>query len=232
MDAPLLNYGDGPRAIYEELKQRIINGSLAAGSELKIMPLAVELGVSIVPVREAIRILAAENLVTLRPRRSPVIAKLDRRELVEINRIRGALEPLVLEDAVSRHTPESLRSCEELLEKDRNCADLWENVELNKQFHLALLSPSTHKRTIAIISDQYVGISRLTHYLVMNHPALVDPHHEEHRAIFDAVRDQDRTLAVALMREHIDRATERTSGLLREDGTAAEPSAARFDSGQ
>ena len=74
MSAPLLNYGDGPQAIYEELKQRIISGQLAAGSELKIMPLAGELGVSIVPVREAIRILAAENLVTLRPRRSPVIA--------------------------------------------------------------------------------------------------------------------------------------------------------------
>lgn len=216
MDAPLLNYGDGPQAIYEELKQRIISGQLVAGSELKIMPLAGELGVSIVPVREAIRILAAENLVTLRPRRSPIIAKLDRRELIEINRIRSALEPLVLEDAISRHTAETLSTCEELLERDRQCTDIWENVELNKQFHLALLSPSALKRMIAIISAQYVGISRLTHYLVMNHPGLVDPHHDEHRAILDAVRAANEKLAVALMREHIDRATERTRGLLDE----------------
>lgn len=218
MDVPLVNYGDGPRAIYEELKRRIISGKLVAGSELKIMPLADELGVSIVPVREAIRILAAENLITLRPRRSPVIAKIDRRDLVEINRIRGALEPIALEDAVPRHTPETLAVCEELLERDRQCTDIWENVELNRQFHLALLAPSTYKRTIAIISDQYVGIARMTHYLVMNHPKLVDPHHEEHRAILDAVSRAKPDLAVELLSEHIDRATKRTRGLLADAG--------------
>ena len=62
----LVKYGDGPQAIYEEIKQRIITGELKGGSELKIMPLANDLGVSIVPVREAIRILAAEDLIILR----------------------------------------------------------------------------------------------------------------------------------------------------------------------
>ncbi len=74
MESTLLNYGDGPRAIYEVLKQQIISGKLEAGSELKIMTLANELGVSIVPIREAIRILATEDLVVLRPRRSPIKA--------------------------------------------------------------------------------------------------------------------------------------------------------------
>ncbi|MCY3875386.1 MAG: GntR family transcriptional regulator [Rhodobacteraceae bacterium] len=218
MEGTLLNYGDGPRAIYEELKQRIIAGELEGGSELKIMPLASELGVSIVPVREAIRILAAEDLIVLRPRRSPVVAKVEQRDLIEINRIRGALEPVVLEDAVPRHTPDTLAGCESLLEQDRACGDLWEKVELNRRFHLALLAPSPFDRTISIISDQYVGLARLTHFRVMNEPGLIDQHHAEHEAILTAVTQADVTLAATLLREHIDRATGRARDLLDTSG--------------
>ena len=218
MEGTLLNYGDGPRAIYEELKQRIIAGELEGGSELKIMPLASELGVSIVPVREAIRILAAEDLIVLRPRRSPVVAKVEQRDLIEINRIRGALEPVVLEDAVPRHTPDTLAGCESLLEQDRACGDLWEKVELNRRFHLALLAPSPFDRTISIISDQYVGLARLTHFRVMNEPGLIDQHHAEHEAILTAVTQADVILAATLLREHIDRATGRARDLLDTSG--------------
>ena len=228
MGGALLNYGDGPRAIYEVLKERIIAGELEGGSELKIMSLASELGVSTVPVREAIRILAAEDLIILRPRRSPVVAKVDQRDLVEINRIRGALEPFVLEDAVPRHTQDTLAGCGSLLEQDRTCGDLWEKVELNRQFHLALLAPSPFDRTISIISDQYVGLARLTHFLVMNEPGLVDPHHAEHEAILNAVRETDVALAVTLLREHIDRATGRARDLLADSGAESdEPPAFR-----
>lgn len=209
-----LNYGDGPRAIYEALKERIISGELPAGSELKIMPLASELGVSIVPVREAIRILAAEDLIELRPRRSPVIAKLDQRDLVEINRIRRALEPLVLDDAVARHTSQTLNQCKALLDEDRACADLWQKVELNKAFHLALLAPSVMRRTISIIADQYVGMTRITHVMVMKHPEMIDAHDAEHEAVFEAVRTGQTAGAVSLLEKHIDRATERVRALL------------------
>lgn len=217
-----LNYGDGPRAIYEALKERIISGELPAGSELKIMPLANELGVSIVPVREAIRILAAEDLIELRPRRSPVIAKLDQRDLVEINRIRRALEPLVLDDAVGRHSEGTLARCKVLLDEDRTCTDLWQKVELNKEFHLALLAPSVMRRTISIIADQYVGMTRITHVMVMKHPEMIDAHDAEHEAVFEAVRTRETARAVSLMEKHIDRATERVGALLEEDGESGE----------
>ncbi len=209
MAETLVKYGDGPRAIYEEIKQRIIAGELKGGSELKIMPLADELGVSIVPVREAFRILAAEDLIILRARRSPIVADICDSDLVEINSIRGALEPMVLRDAVPHHTPDSLAACESLLERDRRCSDLWEKVELNEQIHLALLAPSTYGRAKSIISEQYVGLARLAHYMVVNDPDLVDPHHREHEAILAAIKAMDTNLAVRLMGEHIDRATER-----------------------
>lgn len=217
MKNSLVNYGDGPRSIYEFLKKQIISGQLEAGSDLKIMPLASELGVSIVPVREAIRILASEDLVVLRPRRSPVIAVLDRRDLFEINGIRNALEPYVLQNAIQKHTAETLDVCEAILEKDAKSQDRWERVQLNQQFHLALLAPSKLKRTISIIEEQYVGIARIVHYRTVDylaqHPDLVGTHHDEHQEILKATKSGDVELAMELMTEHIDRATGRARDL-------------------
>jgi DNA-binding GntR family transcriptional regulator len=205
----ILNYGDGPKAIYEVLKQQIIAGELKAGEELKIMPLAKEMDISIVPLREAIRMLAAESLVELRPRRSPIIARMNERELIEMNQIRGALEPIVLADAVPRHDEASIAVCQDLLERDERSTDLWEKVELNRQFHLAVLEPSRMKRSIAIIADQYDGIARITQFRVVDHGGMIGKHNFEHEAILDAVRLGNVEKAVVLMTRHIDHATVR-----------------------
>ena len=137
----ILKYGDAPKLIYGILKKRIIAGNLVAGSELKIMSLAKEMDMSIVPLREAIRMLAAEKLIELRPRRSPIVARIDENDLVEMNQIRQALEPLVLANAVPLHTDETLKSCRDILKRDSKSTDPWEKVELNKAFHLAILGP-------------------------------------------------------------------------------------------
>lgn len=213
----IVNYGDGPRAIYEELKEQIITGKLKAGNELKILPMAKEMDVSIVPLREAIRMLAGENLVETRPRRSPIVARIDVREIIEMNKIRGALEPIVLEDAVHRHTEETLEECRALLDEDKKATDPWEKVELNKQFHLTLLSPSNMKRSLSVIADQYDGIARITQYMVVDHTKMVGKANSEHRDIFKAVEERDASLAVALMSDHINEATVRAQNELAPD---------------
>lgn len=209
IESTLVNYGDGPRAIYEVLKSRIVEGDIVAGSELKIGPLASYLGVSIVPLREAVRMLAAEDLVELRPRRSPLVSHIREADLIEINNIRRALEPMVLGDAVPRHDAASLARCQALVEDDRTCPEIWQRVEINVRFHLMLLVPSAMARAKSIIENQYVGMSRIFHFLVMNHPDLVDLHEREHAAILAAVEQGDADGAAALMEAHIDQATER-----------------------
>jgi DNA-binding GntR family transcriptional regulator len=228
----MMNYGDGPRVIYEILKQQIISGERDAGSDLKIMPLAKDMDISIVPLREAIRMLAAENLVELRPRRTPIVARLDERDLIEMNQIRGALEPIVLADAVPRHTADSLGKCEELLEQDRVSTDLWEKVELNKSFHLAILNPSRLNRSIEVISDQYDGIARITQFRVFEHINMIGQYNFEHDTILSASRDGDVDAAVNLMMKHIDKATERAKNEFHhdEEEDAAQVSASKSSS--
>ena len=219
----IINYGDGPKAIYEELKRQIISGDLEPGLELKIMPLAKEMDISIVPLREAIRMLAAEKLVELRPRRSPIIARLDVRDLVEMNQIRGALEPIILADAIARHDSKSLAECEKLLKRTVKVKDAWEMVELNKAFHFALLGPSRLKRSLDIIADQYDGIARLTQYRVITHEDQLGKLHEEHARILEAIKNGDQKQAISEMAQHIDRATERAANELSEEVETEQP---------
>lgn len=223
----LVNYGDGPKVIYEILKRQIIAGELKAGCELKIMPLAKEMDISIVPLREAIRMLASEKLVELRPRRSPIIARLDVRDLIEMNQIRGALEPIVLADAVLRHTPDTLRECRDNVDLTRRTTNPWEVVELNKMFHLSLLGPSRLQRCLDIISNQYDGIARLSQFRVVLHRNQLGKLYVEHAAILDAVEARNVDLAVSLMNDHILSATDRAkTELTEEDEDASATSAA------
>lgn len=213
----IINYGDGPKAIYEILKHQIIAGEREPGEELKLLPLAKEMDISIVPLREAVRMLAAENLVELRPRRSPIIARVDVRDLTEMNRIRGALEPIILENAVPRHTAKTLKECEKLLKRTLKVKDPWEMVELNKDFHLALLGPTRLKRSLDIVSDQYDGIARLTQFRVITHEEQLGKLHEEHARIFEATQSGDVAGAVRMMTQHIDQATDRAAKELADE---------------
>ena len=205
----MLNYGDGPQAIYDRLKEQILSGELESGREVKILPLSREFGVSIGPVREAIRMLASDNLVVLRPRRSPVVAAVDQSELVEINQIRLALEPMVLDSVIDRHTRETLEACREILKRDEASEDLWEKVELNRQFHLTLLEPTPLKRTLRIIEEQFDGISRVVQFIVVDKGTFLGHPHHEHMRILEAVERKDKKAAVTLMQRHITDSTER-----------------------
>lgn len=210
----LISYGEGPRAIYELVKAQILAGTPASGEELKIQPLAERLGVSIVPVREAIRMLAADRLIEIRPRRSPLVVAIDERELVEINQIRLELEPFTLAAAIEHHTPKTIARCRRIVRRDEASTDLWEKVELNRRFHLALLAPAPLKRTPHIIRDQYDGISRAAQFLVVDKGAYLGQPHTEHEEILEAVERGDGKAAVALMRRHISAATERARARL------------------
>lgn len=205
----LLNYGDGPRAIYDRIKERILSGELPSGQELKIQSLAKDMGISIVPVREAIRMLASDHLIELRPRRSPVIAGIDQEEILEINQIRLSLEPLALAAAVAKHDSSTIDYCRDLISRDEASSDLWEKVELNRQFHEALLAPSGQKRILRIIADQFDGIARVAQFLVVDGGNYLGNPHKEHLEMLRAVEGGETDWAITLLQGHINAATER-----------------------
>ena len=94
--------------VYEYLREEIISERLQPGTELQEVALSEELGVSRGPIREAIGRLAAEGLVTVRPRRGALVRSLSKDEFLELYQVREALEMLAVRLAVPKLEPDDV----------------------------------------------------------------------------------------------------------------------------
>ena len=98
--------------VHTHLREEILSGELPAGSELQEVALSKTLGVSRGPIREAIGRLAAEGLVTVRPRRGAVVRALSSDEFIEAYQVREALETMAVRLAVPKLTADDLAALE------------------------------------------------------------------------------------------------------------------------
>lgn len=206
---PFADYGNAPKQIYVLLRQRILRGELAGGSKIKIGVVADELGVSPIPVREAIRMLAADGLIDAQPRRSPVVLGVTINEIYEISEIRRRLEPFALGLAVPQIEDATLAACQELIDRNRGSTDDWEKVEVNRSFHLALYRPCSRRRLMKIIEDQFDGITRFSQYRVINAGLMSQSDEDEHQVILDACRRRNAEEAAAALTYHLERSLDR-----------------------
>src|SRR5262245_32539894 len=109
--------------VYTHLRDEILSGALPPGSELQEVALSATLGVSRGPIREAIGRLAAEGLVTVRPRRGAVVRELSTEEFLEAYQVREALEVMAVRLAVPRLTETDVAALETYVAEMTSCAD-------------------------------------------------------------------------------------------------------------
>src|ERR671937_118740 len=100
---------------YAELRKRILDGRLQPGARLLLRPLAHELGVSVMPIRDAIRLLERDGLVTVHNHRSATVTEIERTAVVDSVGIRMWLEILAIREATPRHTARTLAAAERAL---------------------------------------------------------------------------------------------------------------------
>src|SRR5215831_6943779 len=128
-------------AAAEALRGRILAGELKEGSQLRQEVLAAELGVSRIPLREALRLLEGEGLVTIVPHRGAVVSVLSPEEIGELFDLRVLIEPDLIRRAIPNMTAEDLREAEDTLAGYKS-AFAQRNVEswgsLNTRFHTVL----------------------------------------------------------------------------------------------
>ena len=188
--------------VLEEIRGAILAGRLAAGETLRQEDLADRLGVSRMPVREAIRRLHSEGLVEILPSRRVRVAPLSRGEIEDIYDMRAALEPLAVRLAVPRLTKSQLRDAAHALEAADDEEDADTFGVRNAAFHLALMNPCERPRllneiaSLLDLSDRY------------QRAALRDPSHnarvrEEHAAQLEAARSGDADRAARLTEHHV-----------------------------
>jgi DNA-binding GntR family transcriptional regulator len=191
--------------VYTRLREEILSGALEPGTELQEVALSENLGVSRGPIREAIGRLAAEGLVTVRPRRSAVVRALSTEEFLEAYQVREALEVMAVRLAVPRLTDDDLTALEEYVDEMSSCADRGDTqgfFEANTGFHGAFFDMSGN----CMLRDLYSGIcSQIDRYRLrsLELRGNVERSIAEHKAILRAARAGDVERAVHLVSEHI-----------------------------
>lgn len=185
---------------YEALRSKILTGELRPGAPLIQATLARDLGVSMTPVREALRDLATEGLVTLLPHKGAAVTSLDLADAKEIHTVRLKLEPDATRLAVDHVNLDVLNRAENLYSDMSETADhRW--VVCNRDFHKLLLSPAPAPRLVGILSS-LLEAAALYVPLAITHRVGPDPQ-LEHRAILDAYLRRDPEAAAQAVEAHI-----------------------------
>jgi DNA-binding GntR family transcriptional regulator len=202
---PKLDHRTLWQRVHEHLREEILSGRLRPGSELQEVALAESLGVSRGPLREAIGRLAAEGLVTVRPRRGAVVRALTPAEFLEAYQVREALEILGIRLAVPRLDAQETAALEAVVDEMQSCAER-EDVDgffdVNDRFHRALVAASGNARLVELHGQLLSQMGRYrTRSLALrgNLARSVG----EHRAILRAVKSGNADRAARLLGEHI-----------------------------
>jgi DNA-binding GntR family transcriptional regulator len=191
--------------VYTRLREEILSGALEPGTELQEVALSENLGVSRGPIREAIGRLAAEGLVTVRPRRGAVVRALSTEEFLEAYQVREALEVMAVRLAVPRLTEADVAALEAYVAEMTSCAERGDTqgfFEANSGFHRAFFDISGNRMLV----DLYRGLcSQIDRYRLrsLELRGNVQRSIAEHKAILRAARAGDVERAVHLVSEHI-----------------------------
>lgn len=185
------------------LRQRILGGEYQEGEFLRQEAIAQELGVSRLPVREALALLEAEGFVIREKYRGALIPKLSISEIHEIYRLREMIEPYLLENAIPHLDKDVLDEARGLIERSHDCTDMNEWADLNWAFHKTLYSAARLPLTLQVL-EQLLG--RADRYLKIQRFLSEDSQREsdrEHHNILDLIEAGNAAAAVAALREHI-----------------------------
>jgi DNA-binding GntR family transcriptional regulator len=195
------------------LREAIFEGHLANGTALRQEAIAKELGVSRIPVREALQRLEVEGLVTIRPHSGARVATLDFAECVEIYKIRERIEPLALRESIGNLTSEQVRAISELVDRlDTITDDLGEWVEVDRQLHLASFAGAQMPRLAGLIDTFWDATQRYRRVLLSTFDLRdFSRFQHDHRLIVEALETNHRRLGEDILRLHIERALSRLS---------------------
>ena len=192
--------------VFNTLRQGILTGELKPGERLMEIHLANRLGVSRTPIREAIRMLELEGLVTMIPRRGAEVSRISKQDLRDVLEVRRALDALAVRLACDRITPEEKSALKEAaadFERSTKTKDATTIAKADVRFHDIILGASDNKRLVQLVNNlaervyryrlEYIKDSR-------NHQRLID----EHEEILNWIEQGEKERAQTAIETHID----------------------------
>jgi DNA-binding GntR family transcriptional regulator len=208
--APLMDIAAAPplarRALYEDVAERlraqIFSRQLEPGAWIDETRLAAEYGISRTPLREALKVLAAEGLVAMKPRRGAYVAEMSRDDVRQVYHLLALLESDAAGEVARRASDaqlERLQRLHERLEKQTRQRDAF--FATNEQFHLALLEIAGNRWRTQIVTDLRKVMKLNRHHSLFRQGRIAESL-LEHRALMSAIAAREAAKAARLMREH------------------------------
>ena len=189
-------------AVLLEIRQRLVDGRLPPGSAVRPDAIGDELGVSAVPVREALRILEGEGQVSYRPHRGYLVSEFDHHDLEEIYRIRELLEAEAVRAAIPLLDDEDLQRMRvelDVMEAAGN--DILELMAAKRRFHFTLFEASEMPHVTRILRVLWDSSDAYRSLLFMQ-PKNRDAVHEKHSRLMELVAARDVEGTIAELDEH------------------------------
>jgi DNA-binding GntR family transcriptional regulator len=217
----------GQPALYlqvaERLRDLIFAHQLPPGSWVDEQALATQYGISRTPLREALKVLASEGLVTLKPRRGCYVTEVTERDLDEIFPVLALLEGRTAYEATRNAKPADLRRLEAVhdeLERWAARKDINRFFDANQRFHLAVQELAGN-RWLAQMIDDMRKVLKLTRHHSLLSEGRPEQSLAEHRGIMAAIRAGDANEAARLMHDHLLAGRAAIAGLRQQETASA-----------
>ena len=202
------------RPLYEEvadqLRVRIFAHELAPGTWIDEQTLAKEFGISRTPLREAIKVLAAEGLITMKLRRGAYVTEVNRGDLEQIFTILSLLEGQAAKEAATKAQEKDLNELDDMhlrLEKAAADRNLEQFFEVNVRFHERIIAIANNPWLTDVIADLR-KVLKLQRKDALSRTGRLQSSLSEHREILKALLERDPIAAEQAMRTHLARGLE------------------------
>ncbi len=195
-----------PRALYEEvaelLRQRIFGRELEPGGWIDEMKLAEEFGISRTPLREALKVLATEGLVTMKVRRGAYVTEVSDQDLTDVYHLLSLLESDAAGVVAERASDAQLKELQALHDRlEAAVGDREKFFLLNERFHMRLLEIAGNRWRDQMVTDLR-KVMKLNRHNSLLKSGRVGESLKEHRAIMKALARRDPKATVQKMQEH------------------------------
>ncbi len=193
--------------VYEELKRQILVGEIHPGTRMMEVELAEDMGVSRTPVREAIRKLEKEGLVTMEPRRGAYASDISVKDMVDVLEVREYLEGMAAALAatkISKEEKEALKKTTEAYKKAVEEGNVSEIIKSDEAFHKMIVNCSGNKTLIQMVS-QVQELALRFRYIFYEDFSRFKNQPIEHQELFDAIVTGDSEKARVDANNHVAR---------------------------